>query len=165
MGRFVIDPYDKANGIMVTSDLNNAVVRIYKQKYIGQLKADGALEYGWSLESATPEPVKSTNLATDTSFAFPGETAPDVSGSFKISHLDPTSETMKYLIFIGKNSENIETTFTTTTSSFAVGEDVISVVNKWYDIKTDDADTIHSWKFIDVAAQKTVFLTNFEEYR
>jgi len=155
VGRFVLEP---GSGL-TTSDLQNAVVRVYKWSYRYQLTVTGSAEYNWTLESATPEPVKSSNVATSTT-----QMDPYVYGTFKISHLEPTSNIDKYIIYIGKDNAKMQTdTVFTTTSTVSDGV-VLTKTNAWF-IPKDNADMLHSWKDVVVGADKSTYLTNFELYK
>jgi hypothetical protein len=157
-GRYV----DEATG----SGVNDLVVRVYQylqtqKEYTVQITDPDTgsstfqtqRESNWEFESLSPQPVKSTHTSADIA------TVENSGGSFKITHLSPTTDTKKYFVYIGRNNSSV----TTTTLSKGVAGQVVAT---WNVENAGNANKVHSWQEVTVTANTTTYLTNYEkEYK
>jgi hypothetical protein len=137
------------------SGVSSLIVRAYDMEYIPQTisvmdifgNVKTVTKYLWAFSQPTLDPVKSTTMGQD------NQTTPeDESGTFKLTHLPPTTTTKKYYIFIGNGLA------TMTTQIFSDAE---YPTMKW-NVPTPQ-NRVHSWSEIEVTANTTTYLSNYEK--
>ncbi len=105
----------------------------------------------WELDGYNnPQPVLSTLTGRDSS----GNEIS--SGTFRLEHLQPTTSTTKYLVFIGTTSNAIISTIAVQDAA-----DTNVPPATWYQENLASAQRKHSWALVDVTANTTTFLQNF----
>jgi hypothetical protein len=148
--------------------LGNLVVRVYEArktaKKVSRLNtpANGTAsptytiqeESYWEFSSMDPIPTKSTH----TSVASSSNENP--LGSFKVTHLKPTTDTFKYFVYIGKNDSFVRIRL------YSIGE---PTVTSWFvedSLPANNLNRVHAWQEVDVKSNTTTYLTNYDrEYK
>ncbi|HEY9069740.1 MAG TPA: carboxypeptidase regulatory-like domain-containing protein [Candidatus Ozemobacteraceae bacterium] len=159
-GRFVRDLKDYPDEADFRNDLASAVVRIYQLIPVTKPYKDNDIatapilyETYLCLTSSNPEPIKSANIVINT------DNPPYIYGTFKISHLDPTTNNSPYLVFIGSNSAELKTV-TRGSGHFYDG-----IENKFVVWNNTADGCVHGWTNVSVQSDTTTYLTNFEDNR
>jgi len=124
-------------------------IRVYVLKFLGVV----GNEKVWNLD---PRPIKETR-SNSTSPA--GVDYSEI-GAFKLTHLEPTSDDIKYLIYVGNNENDIAVT--PEDVSIKMGDDVVFATLISEDV--DSADRFYSWSEVNVFADTSTYLTNYEPH-
>lgn len=144
-GRYV----DETTGLGV----DGLIVRVYKMKYetrtITVLVSGEETQKDVSYWEVAGAPILSTRTGEDAS----GNE--DLTGTFRLEHLQPTSDVEKYLVYIGNNSSSM------TRSAFNDPADVGAPQQVWMIENTANVDRLHSWSLVNVAAKTTTYLENY----
>lgn len=145
-GRYV----DETTGLGV----DGLIVRVYSMKYetrtITVLVSGNETQKDVSYWEVADAPILSTRTGEDTA----GNE--DLTGTFRLEHLQPTSDTEKYLVYIGNNSSPM------IRSVFNDPADVGNPRQIWMIENTvGNANRLHSWMLVDVAAKTTTYLENY----
>lgn len=144
-GRYV----DETTGLGV----DGLIVRVYPMKYetrtITVLVSGEETQKDVSYWEVSGSPILSTRTGEDTS----GNE--DLTGTFRLEHLQPTSDTVKYLVYIGNNSSSM------TRSAFNDPADVGNPQQIWMIENTANLNRLHSWSLVNVTAKTTTYLENY----
>lgn len=144
-GRYV----DETTGVGV----DGLIIRAYPMKLetrtIIVLVAGQQAEKDVSYWEVAGSPILSTRTGEDTS----GNE--DLAGTFRLEHLQPTSDTEKYLVYVGTGTSTI------LRSQFNDPSDVGATPQVWMVENTVNANRLHSWSLVDVAAKTTTYLENY----
>lgn len=145
-GRFV----DETTGIGV----NGLIVRVYPMKYetrtitviVSGQESEKDVSY-WEVGGA---PVLSTRTGED---SVGNE---DLAGTFRLEHLQETSDTGKYLVYVGTGNSTL------LRSVFNDPADVGNPLQIWMiENAAGNASRLHSWSLVDVVAKTTTYLENY----
>ncbi|HQG28027.1 MAG TPA: hypothetical protein PLY73_05675, partial [Candidatus Ozemobacteraceae bacterium] len=74
---------------------------------------------------------------------------------FRLEHLQPTSDTEKYLVYIGNGNSTI------LRAQYNDPADVSAPPQVWMVEDTGNVNRLHSWSLVDVAAKTTTYLENY----
>ncbi|MDN5278186.1 MAG: hypothetical protein PWR01_2151 [Clostridiales bacterium] len=116
--------------------LPDLIVRVYKMERRVVNIDDSSISY-WSIDDRPLKTTKthSTSIHPDTGF--------DETGTFKLTHLEPTSDSVKYLVYVGKGISGIWLT--------SVFEEDLT-----------NPDRIESWGLVEVLPDTSTYLVNYE---
>ncbi|RCK80077.1 MAG: Cna B domain protein [Candidatus Ozemobacter sibiricus] len=95
-------------------------------------------------------------LSTKTGVAGTGNES--ALGTFRLEHLQPTTSTMKYLVWIGTAASPSPTM---TSAAYTEAADQSNPKVVWYQENVADPNRVHSWSLVDVYPDTTTFLQNF----
>ena len=125
-------------------------IKVYALKFTVRI----GNEKKWTLDD---RPIKETRSNSST----PAGVDYSEIGAFKLTHLEPTSDDMKYLVYVGNNDNNIATE--TQTVYIVEGDFLIPVTIVTEDI-SNSADRFCSWSEVNVFADTSTYLTNYEPH-
>ena len=139
----------------------NLSVRVYEMNYnthfypfpVSETLASGGTvterkwetrsESNWEF-SAPPFLIKSTHSGKTVS------NIPDNAGTFKITHLPPSTAARTYFVFLGSDGATMN----------AVPRSVLGFITKW---NVFDGVASHSWEQVPVSANTTTYLANYDK--
>lgn len=145
-GRYV----DETTGLGV----DGLIVRVYPMKYetrtITVMAAGQPTEKDVSYWEVAGSPILSTRTGED---AAGNE---DLAGTFRLEHLQETSDTGKYLVYVGTGNSTL------LRSVFNDPADVGNPLQIWMiENAAGNASRLHSWSLVDVVAKTTTYLENY----
>ncbi len=153
VGRFTFEPGSKV-------DFTDVMVRVFRTNYVPKeyFDPDGykQIAYVWETEI---DPVKSTCISSESSKL--GD-PPNRTGTFRITHLQPTTGTMKYYVFVGSATvDNI--TQVASQSFYGPSGEIGSITYRTENVGLKRPEKLISWRLQDVTQGQATYLSNFEE--
>lgn len=158
-GRF-LDIFEVSTDTMKITGTPNRFVHLYVYRltsksitYVSLGATQTVTVSDWEFDSGTSTmPILSTITGSGTVNGI------DMNGTFRLEHLQPTTSTMKYLVFVATTATPSESFLTPMkkTNFETASSDVF-----WWQENPKDPNRSHSWPLVDVTANTTTFLQNF----